>query len=469
MQESEDQSYDLQLIQAFEEGQNSGEMRYFDSEEFEEITSYYLAVEDTENARDAISHGLDQHPGHSDLLLMNSRVLLHEGKLNQALNQLDELLLEQQDNDELWALKAEVYSELLEHDLAILYYQKALEVCDPDNRAYYQVEVAHEQIMKNDAEAAGRTLKMCLRSYPDYEPAYTSLFVLANANDEVQGALAYFKRLTDKNPYNKLAWYSMGLCYKQLDLHEESVHCFDLVLTIDEDFYEVYMDLANAYMAMEWWGKALEALKTARKSYNDPTQILYLRAECYFHQERYNKSLFCFRKVAHYLPDHAEAWFGIGLCLHELGHSKEGLAHLNHALSLDSESFDMRLGKANMLKEMGEFGEAENVYIRLSESHPDHWELFFDQSDLYVRMDDFSLAASSLMESLKIEPNSAEILYRLAAIQWRRGLKEDAATALNQALLIDYAGHKDMLDYLPDLEQDPFIIDIIETHKSHGN
>lgn len=40
MQESEDQSYDLQLIQAFEDGQNSGEMRYFDSEEFEEITSY---------------------------------------------------------------------------------------------------------------------------------------------------------------------------------------------------------------------------------------------------------------------------------------------------------------------------------------------------------------------------------------------------------------------------------------------
>lgn len=58
----------------------------------------------------------------------------------------------------------------------------------------------------------------------------------------------------------------MGLCYKQLDLHEESVHCFDLVLTIDEGFYEVYMDLAYAYMAMEWWSKALEALKAARKA-----------------------------------------------------------------------------------------------------------------------------------------------------------------------------------------------------------
>lgn len=457
------------LLERFHKGAQQKEAVYFDVEDFESLIQYFLTRDQAEHAWLAWNWAHQFHGGNPWIPFLKARLLMFENRLGEALT-----CLENEPNDSellelIWHLRAEIYGDLMEHDLALLYFNKVLKVCAVEAKGMIYMDMAHEYVMKEEHEEALKSLKRAIRLQPDNEQAYSTLFHLADELDQAQDLLPFFDGLTDQNPYNSLAWFYLGITNKSLDLIEEALRCFDLVVTIRETASEAHMEMASCFMHLESWASAKRSIDLARKHGGDTIGLDFMTGECLENQEEWGEALVYYRKVAEAVPGYAEAWMGIGVCLCENGLVLEGLAHMNHAVELEPEYSEYRLVRAVWLRDSGKLGEAEKEYQALAELDSGNWEVFYDWAALYVRMDDYPMALETMMQALKCEPNSALIHYRIAAIAYRQGSRQMGHDFLQQALNMDFSAYTEMLELIPELALDSSVTELIAHYKPHEN
>jgi len=457
------------LLERFREGVRRNESVYFDVEDFEALIQFFLVRNNAENAWKAWNWAADFHAENAWIPLLKARILMFEGHLAEALTCLEREPEDEEMLEVLWHLRAEIYSDLLEHDLALLYYRKVVKVCPDDAKAMIWMDMAHEYVMNDEQDEAIMALKRAIRLQPEAEQAYSSLFHLTDELGLAQDSLSFFSGLTDSNPYNWMAWFYLGLSYKTLDLIEEALRCFDLVITIKESTPEAHMEMASCFMHLESWASAKRSIEQARRFGGEAVGLDFMTGECLENQEDWQGALLYYRKVAEAVPGYAEAWMGIGVCLCESGFVAEGIAHMDHAIELESEYSEYRLIRAVWLRDSGALGEAETEYQSLSEMDASNWEVYYDWAALYVRMDDLVMALETMMQALKCEPNSALIHYRIAAVAYRQGSRQLGQDFLQKALQMDYSAFPEMLDLIPELATDSDIAQLIDNYKTHEN
>lgn len=457
------------LLERFREGVRRSESVFFDVEDFEALIQFFLIRNNAENAWKAWHWASEFHGDNAWIPLLKARILMFDGRLAEALTCMEKEPDDVEMLEVIWHLKAEIYSDLMEHDLALLYYRKVVKVCAEEAKALIWMDMAHEYVMKDDQAEAINALKRSIRLQPEGEQAYSTLFHLADELDKGPDIIPFFSSMTDANPYNWMAWFYLGLTYKGMDLIEEALRCFDLVITINETTHEAHMEMASCFMHMESWASAKRSIEQARKQGGETVGLDFMTGECLENQEDWDGALTYYRKVAEAVPGYAEAWMGIGVCLCELGLVPEGISHMDHAIELETEYTEYRLIRAVWLRDSGALGMAETEYQTLAEMDSSNWEVYYDWAALYVRMDDLTLALETSMQALKCEPTSALIHYRIAAIAYRQGSRQLGEEFLQQALTLDYSAYPEMLDLIPELAADSAISQLIENHKTHEN
>ena len=98
-------------IYRFEKMINDNSLLFFDSFEFESIVTYYLENGKIEYARKAIDLSLNQHPASSSLILLKIELYIHEDKINEADELLNSILINENLNEEICIVKANILSK----------------------------------------------------------------------------------------------------------------------------------------------------------------------------------------------------------------------------------------------------------------------------------------------------------------------------------------------------------------------
>ncbi len=98
-------------VNRFEKMINENSLLFFDSFEFENIINYYLENGKTEYARKAIELSLSQHPTSSNLILLKIELYINENKINEADKLLTSILIDENINEEVYILKANILSK----------------------------------------------------------------------------------------------------------------------------------------------------------------------------------------------------------------------------------------------------------------------------------------------------------------------------------------------------------------------
>ena len=168
-----------QLLERFREGVRRNESVFFDVEDFEALIQFFLIRNNAENAWIAWNWASKFHIDNAWIPLLKARILMFEGHLAQALTCLEKEPEDEEMLEVLWHLRAEIYSDLMEHELALLYYRKVVKVCPEESKALIWMDMAHEYIMNDEQEEAITALKRAIRLQPEGEQAYSSLFHLA--------------------------------------------------------------------------------------------------------------------------------------------------------------------------------------------------------------------------------------------------------------------------------------------------
>ena len=115
-------------INRFEQMLNENHQYFFDVEEFEDLISYYMEMNENEKAKKAIDISLEQHPGSSSLKIKYAEYLASIHKPNKALEILNAIEILEPFNPENQIIKGSIYSQIRQHNKAIDAYNKALKL-----------------------------------------------------------------------------------------------------------------------------------------------------------------------------------------------------------------------------------------------------------------------------------------------------------------------------------------------------
>jgi predicted Zn-dependent protease len=112
----------------------------------------------------------------------------------------------------------------------------------------------------------------------------------------------------DAKPWVRYAYgYSeLGIGHPQLAATE-----WEKVRTAAPDFEPVYLDLADAYMQMTNYGRALDVLKAASARWPDNTEILNAAGTIQVRRGALDQAISTFRKATDNKPDEALGYFNL--------------------------------------------------------------------------------------------------------------------------------------------------------------
>src|SRR5690606_29038767 len=98
--------------------------------------------------------------------------------------------------------------------------------------------------------------------------------------------------------------------------------------------------------------------------------------------------------------------------------------------------------------------------------NPTDIEAWLDFSSIYFEQKKYQEAIETMSEAIKCNPESAELYYRLVAYLFANGQYNDALNFLELGLAISPEKHYILFDYLPQLQGNQIIVDIIKKYSS---
>ncbi|KAG8139940.1 hypothetical protein E2320_002681 [Naja naja] len=227
-----------------------------------------------------------------------------------ALSVLSKDLTEMDKNSpEAWCAAGNCFSLQREHDIAIKFFQRAIQV-DP-NYAYAYTLLGHE-------------------------------FVLT---EELERALSCFRNAIRMNPRHYNAWYGLGMIYYKQEKFSLAEMHFQKALHINPQSSVLLCHIGVVQHALK---KSEKALDTLNKAINiDPKNPLckFHRASVLFANEKYKYALQELEELKQIVPKESLVYFLIGKVYKKLGHTHLALMNFSWAMDLDPK------GANNQIKE----------------------------------------------------------------------------------------------------------------------
>ena len=134
-------------------------------------------------------------------------------------------------------------------------------------------------------------------------------------------------------------------------------------------------------------------------------QIYIGLAESYLHLGNYDKAIETLEKAKKIEPNNGDIPFEIGKCFMRMGLPCVAVVNLKEAILLDKENIEaqLQLGVAHELME--EYELALMVYQRIMEKHPSFLKAYQHQAALLVELKEHQEAASVFVQLIKINPH----------------------------------------------------------------
>ena len=199
-------SDDLELSNRFEQMLETNESYFFDVEELEDLIDYYLEKNELEKAKKAIDFALYQHPNSSELKIKQAQYLVENHQPNKGLDILNALENMEPFNHELFLTKANIYSQIRQHQKAIENYYKAVKLIDDKNEKsniYFSIAFEYENLSQYDK--ALTILKNLLQENPENETLIYEISFCYNLKNDSESSIQFFNSFIDEHPYNYLA------------------------------------------------------------------------------------------------------------------------------------------------------------------------------------------------------------------------------------------------------------------------
>ena len=195
-------------------------------------------------------------------------------------------------------------------------------------------------------------------------------------NGQDQKALQYFKKATERDPNDPVAWYGLGYCHAGLNNHDSAIEAYKQAIRVNPYDEVTYFQLGNYYSKLGRHEDAVTAYKEVIRINPDFEAAHFNLGIAYKKLEQYKESKRAFEEVIRINPEAVSAYYNAGVAYSHLGQYNRAIKAHKQVIALKPEfvpahfSLGMiygRLGKPD--QEMGAYREAIRIDPNFAPAH----------------------------------------------------------------------------------------------------
>ncbi len=270
-----------------------------------------------------------------------------------------------------WILSVEILEDIL---------KKAPKTFDAHEMLY---AIFMNNLLYRKAE---KVVRRALTFFPDNDHLY---FLMGNIFLAQRGkskmAIEWFQRVRHKFPELK---FNMAVALVYQNKTREAIQIFEKVLPYFSNLPTTFTFLAEQYISLQEYDKAVTLLSTAEVKFPTNKDIFYLKAVCYDRKSNWIQAFLYFEKAKSLGYDSAEFFNTLGICCENMGDSEKAIYYFKRSI-------------------------AQNIFFVKS---------YLDLSKLYIAEKDFLNARRYLSIARKIDP--LNIFVALASERLKRQKKD---------------------------------------------
>ncbi len=435
---------------------------FFDANEFEEIILYYIDNGKFSLANKAVQLGLRQHPLSVDLKLVQAELLVLEEKFENAEKILNELQEIEPANEEIYIQKATIYSKKGVHKKAIAYLKIALEYSEDPSEIYSMIGM--EYLYLDEFERARENFAMCLDvEFDNYSTLYNVIYCF-DMTEQHEEAVEYLISYIEKDPYSEVAWHQLGRQYFVLENYSKALEAFEYAILIDDTFIGAHLEKAKTLEelnrleeAIEYYGLTMEL--------DTETPFAFLRiGKCYESLGDLDKAMEFYHKTVNEDPLLDKGWLALTDIYMKKGMLEKAMQNIKKALNIDEEVPDYWNKIGEIYVRLNQLEAAAGSFQKSITLDPEQLEVHLSLSDVLLISKDESEALLVLKEAKEIFKSDAEILFRIAGLNYLLGNKERSFYYLEKALTINYAYQVILQELFPDFLTNPTVQKLLKKY-----
>jgi tetratricopeptide (TPR) repeat protein len=458
-----EQNHINQLVDRFEAMLKKDSSGFFEEEEFEDIADHYMRAGRFRRALEAVSVARTQHPFSPVFLVIQAQIHVSLNENRIALDLLQQAERIEPFFGDIHMTRGTIYSQMGLSEKAIACFELAGRYEIPRYEVNYYV--ACEMINQGRHLEASVLLRDAVYERPDFESAMNELSLCYEVTDDRDESLKLFQYCVDQRPYNATAWFCLGLSQSRAEKFNEALEAFEYALLIRSDFPPALFNKANMLAELGRHEEAIETYKLVLDT-DEPQGNVYLHiGELYEHMNQMEMALVNYSKAIRLDSGLSEAWLGMGIVLDQQNRLSEGIHYIKKALELEPENTVFLHTYGDFQRKLGFYEEAETAYRKVLEMEPDDPGIWADYSQIQHEQQDFTGALETLAEGIKYHPDDAELYYRFSACLLENGFRQEAFGNLQRGLELDFSKHDILFDFMPQLKNNPGILDFIEAHR----
>jgi tetratricopeptide (TPR) repeat protein len=267
----------------------------------------------------------------------------------------------------------------------------------------------------------------------------------------------------DKDPYMAEAWYLLGLAYHGVDEFDEAIKAFDYAVTINDTFMDAWIGLVEARYENEDYENVVSDYEQLIKKFPEKSMedIDGLYAWSLHEVGLSSKSREIYKGILKRFPQDAECWYSLGLTYHHEEQYQVAMPYLEKAFQLDPSEVDYGVVLASAYFGTNQTEKWKRLYEELSETFPFEPELWLDWGVALYENGEAGVALDITETGLENNPQSIQLLYRLAALFYLTGNKDMALMVLEKALEFDATEYTGMFTFAPELKNSLKILTLI--------
>jgi len=466
-----------ELIKRYEENLRANSTGYFDVDAYEVIVDHYMEKLKFKKALGAVNQAMEQFPFSTGLIAIKAQILSNLEQYEEALELLEKARNLHPMDIEIFLSIGSVFSLQGKHKEAIALYEDVLSFADDEkDDIYYNIGLAYQSM--EDYEKAIDAYKKSIEENINHEGSLYELAFCLDVAGQLDGSLSYYKKFIDEDPYSSAAWYNLGIVCNKLEKFEEAIDAYGYALAIDaygyalaidDSFASAHFNLGNSLMNVEKFKDALEEFNKTIEIEGPSPEVYCCIGAAYENMGQFDLGLKYFQKSAKLDSLYDEAWFGAGSCLEKQEKWYQALHFFNKAIKINHLNPEYWKAAAHAEFKIGNTISSMSAYEEAANLAPDDKEIWLNWSFIYYEQGEPKKATDVLLQGMADAPKEPDFLYRMAIYLIEAGEFKEAFTYLENALILDFEGHKILFDFFPKLETQKALYKIIDQFRKENS
>jgi tetratricopeptide (TPR) repeat protein len=306
---------------------------------------------------------------------------------------------------------------------------------DPkDKIGIHRTIMRAQSLMRDDEEAAEKTLSAVLQTDPDILDAHQMLGQLATTQRRFDEALGHFRRALELDPAHKNSLMGMASSYLALGRKEEALVGYRRVLEVSGPDTRASLAIADIEINLGRHDEAARVLSDAAETTEVPGLIHNKLGEVRAEQGRSEEAMTLFATAIGERDDFALPYFNIAVLYEERGEAEPAIANYEKAIELAPKYYEAQFNLGRLLGYLGQIDRQQELWQASIESNPTFVQGYYHLSKLLMdRGGDLGRAEELVRLGIDKDPDYEEGplgYYILADILNRTGRAAEARDAV---------------------------------------